>query len=137
MSQYATLYSKGGPSPEMKGEMTLRSWFLVNSLSQRTKFSSWRDSGVGVPSSGIAEKLPLREASPAPTPWLGLAAQLHSQCQQELWMLLPLEPRAGLGAVWDNPALTQERTSPSECQMPNPRSFCWLWDGKGGDTCKK
>lgn len=34
-------WSKGGTSPYLKGEVTLSSWFLVSSLSQRTKFSNW------------------------------------------------------------------------------------------------
>lgn len=41
MLQYATLNSKGGTSPYLKGEVTLGNWFLVKSLRKRTKFSSW------------------------------------------------------------------------------------------------
>lgn len=45
-------------------------------------FPAGRDADVAVPRSGIAERLPPSEASPAP--WLGLAPQLRSQCQQVL-----------------------------------------------------
>lgn len=33
--------------------------------------------------------------------------------------------------------LTEVRTFLSECQMPNPSSFCWLCDWKESDTFKK
>lgn len=126
MPQYATLYSKGGTSPylEEKGEMTLSSWFLVNSLSQRTKSSSWERlwcrcaklrncwevfSEWGQPCSLAGVGCTALESVPAGAARPCLAPVGASGCCTS----------AGLGTDWGNPALTGERISPlsARCQF--------------------